>query len=1254
MLKKIFNRLKEGSDKLWVYPLFLLLVSLVSHREWFRLSSNLFFHDWRYRTNEAVAQIFPFGMSSWLSFSGLGAQNIQPYSFVPTFIWGLVGNYAIGSKISHFIPIAILSLLAPYFFFKRIAGNKHAAFLGALLYGFNTYLITRSFAHLPIAVVNALFPLIMLSFINFLDSRSWRNAILFALTFSFGCVYEVRVMYIACIALLVLSAVNTTKIIDSLKKDFMKWIAVILCAVSLNIFWVLTTLKAGTSAIDAVANRGIWGSELITILDTLSLSNWNWSLGSYETAFVLQPILPYLWVFPLISFASCLLIKRIGLGKMRYYLFAFTIAIVGITLSKQADVPFPGLYQWLYSNFPGFNLFREASKFNVLEALGYALLSVFTVTTIAELIRSKKIKYALFIIIASYSLINAKRLITQDAGATFVSRTEPEEYVELRELLKEDEGQYFRTLWVPFYHQWGYFDLLRPKLSTWELLSQGGGLAKFGSLPVGLANFKNPELYIGFMRLPYGKELLGMMNVKYVIVPKELPRSVENIFPYAGDRDDYTSALDTVNYLERTTIGGLDVFKNDYLMGHVFLFPTLLRFDSEDHLESKYNFSSKTIDADLLYSNDLQRVSPDVRTAVTDVFEGINFANINTGDGLVRKAISDRSGATLYGDRDREQAISFISSYGYYSARLVKQGDLVVGSSATSSPSIGTRTLLQKTWLGNTGELFVIKNKELYPLRQNKETLVQDVRSDSSVGIYRMLQNRIVNPSFESGSWQKSVGDCDKHDDNPQIAMRVDKVSKSDGRQSLSLEAKRHVACISQSVDLKDAGEYLFAVDYQSPNAKKFGYYLVFNDPKKTVIRDAPDVVDNNWHTYYKIIHLPAQATSVKVYLYSYSTDQETNIVTRYDNVRFAPTSLVKRVVVPVDEGYEKMETKIADGDIRLGYVDKQKKYANLLSNGSFEDGLWQKSVGDCNRYDGNGLISMSTTTHEKTDGEVSLELSAVRHTACTSISVPIKEGSSYLIGFDHQSPNAAISSYYVGFDDAKKTNYQDRIVLTDTAWKQFSKLIVAPHGATSMSLYLYARESDKVTNVINRYDNVKVVEVPDLQGAFYLVSEPERKLVQPSSITFDLINPTKKRVHIKGASTPFFLGMSESYHDQWQLQFNNAKVTGWWRGWSPFAKPNRIANDAHYKLDGFLNAWYVDTDELCGKQALCTKNADGTYDLEMVLEFWPQRWFYLGLLISGTTLAACLSYLGYDGARSLRRRYLVRKERKQNMSKTV
>ncbi len=91
----------------------------------------------------------------------------------------------------------------------------------------------------------------------------------------------------------------------------------------------------------------------------------------------------------------------------------------------------------------------------------------------------------------------------------------------------------------------------------------------------------------------------------------------------------------------------------------------------------------------------------------------------------------------------------------------------------------------------------------------------------------------------------------------------------------------------------------------------------------------------------------------------------------------------------------------------------------------------------------------------------------------------------------------------------------------------------------------------------------------------------------------------------------------------------NNHKVKGlgsWW----PWAKPDAVEAGNHLKLNDFENGWYVDVDKLCRQQHLCTQNANGSYDLEMVAEFTPQRWFYVGLVISGATLAGCFGYLAF------------------------
>lgn len=77
------------------------------------------------------------------------------------------------------------------------------------------------------------------------------------------------------------------------------------------------------------------------------------------------------------------------------------------------------------------------------------------------------------------------------------------------------------------------------------------------------------------------------------------------------------------------------------------------------------------------------------------------------------------------------------------------------------------------------------------------------------------------------------------------------------------------------------------------------------------------------------------------------------------------------------------------------------------------------------------------------------------------------------------------------------------------------------------------------------------------------------------------------------------------------------------------FKKP--IEDDRNHRIvNGYANSWNIDVNKLCNNNSVCIKNFDGSYDFEVVIEFWPQRLFYIGLAISSTTLLVCISYLIY------------------------
>src|SRR5205807_9672740 len=210
----------------------------------------------------------------------------------------------------------------------------------------------------------------------------------------------------------------------------------------------------------------------------------------------------------------------------------------------------------------------------------------------------------------------------------------------------------------------------------------------------------------------------------------------------------------------------------------------------------------------------------------------------------------------------------------------------------------------------------------------------------------------------------------------------------------------------------------------------------------------------------------------------------------------------------------------------------------------SLESGLWKKTVGDCNAYDGNPILGMKLDTQDSTDGHNSLELQAQRHNACTGPDpITVKENQTYRLSFDYSSPNSTGANYYLSFDDAPHTAVTENLPIKDSSWHAATKYFRVPPGATHLNLVVYSyADAYGSTNIITRYDNFSILEIPDIQGRYFLVSAPTQPLTPPASITYDSGSPTLKYVHVTGAKTPFYVAMSEAYHDGWRLELNNSQ----------------------------------------------------------------------------------------------------------------
>ncbi|MBU3957240.1 hypothetical protein KKI19_03155 [Patescibacteria group bacterium] len=215
-----------------------------------------------------------------------------------------------------------------------------------------------------------------------------------------------------------------------------------------------------------------------------------------------------------------------------------------------------------------------------------------------------------------------------------------------------------------------------------------------------------------------------------------------------------------------------------------------------------------------------------------------------------------------------------------------------------------------------------------------------------------------------------------------------------------------------------------------------------------------------------------------------------------------------------------------------------------------------------------------------------------------------------------------------------------------------FERVIKSTFGAEKAEFYFWAKpeevryweETEEGGESKINFTNVKIERVFEPTIIFHTTQyQPSPQMPK---ITFIKINPTKYKVKIEGAREPYTLVFSESFHEGWKAYVNDQwSVTGdqqygnivasyfdgeikerihknifldrnTFETWNK--KP--IPEERHLLVNGYANSWYVTPED-----------SDGKENYELVIEFWPQRIFYVGLGISLVALLGCLGYLGYD-----------------------
>lgn len=1204
-----------------------VVVAVVVYWRWIFQLSVLTLGDWGFYFPASQKALF--ALPSIWDPSSMGQISVDSAASVVNMGWGLLAHalsFGLIERILYMWPIVALLALGSYWFIYNQFKSHIAAFVGAIILLLNTPYLILSTGDLTLLIGMAFAPVVFVLFQRTLDQISPRYAVITGLVASLLGFYEFRVFYILLWVLFFYFVFYVANFRPKLiMQEILRRAGVAALSLAvvllLNAFWILGLAKLNQFVSNNVFATGLFGNNFLNTPEALTLFS-PWWTGSQLARFVVQPI-PFLeWLVPLLAILG-LYVNR----KNRTVIFFGFIAVLGLLLTKQVDAPFPSLYPWLFDHLPGFNAFREASKFYMLITISYAVL----ISGLIEWLwrnRSRRswlqiTSYGVIVVASAIFLMNGKPLIDGSIQALFVGRSVPTDYGVVYKLLNK-QSQYFRTIWLPATSHWAFHDALHPDISTSMLSSSTWANIVNG---VAAAQSKVGEIAgTAIVSQPFAKELFDMTSSKYIIVPLRDIQDQDDSFGNQ-DREYYINSLNSFPWLKRINIGTkqVAVYENPSYKPYISALTNIINLASLKDLAPKYNFITSALKAEFAFA---PPASHEPSTSLTDLFESPG-RNSLSGDTLTTKIpwavgetahINTNQGALSY------QVVSDVISFTQRLNVGLLAGGKPLGPQADQSAIIGSAPL-------NAGGEFVLgQGSTLTPVDLTNPA-VRDLGIPTSTPVVYSVEpgNHVNNPELENGLWRPIVEDCNDYDSSPIIGMslvtddlQVDKV--------LQLTASRHAACTGPDPISVSPGEQLMvAFDYRVYKGNEAAFQLVWGGANNAISRNYLAVTGSNWRTLRTLVTVPSGATSLRLRLEAFPNEQKpTEGIDRYTNIRISDLTTVDTLPVSVAPQYKSIA--VPPDTRQLSVSDSNLSGKNLIPNPSLNNGLWQKTVGDCNNFDSNPDLGMGLDTRDHSVGRQSLELTAKRHIACTGPpAVKVQEGHVYLLSFDYQSPNSTSASYSVSFNDSDDTLINNKnIAISDQKWHTLNQTFTVPFGATQAYITFDADAADPpTTTIINRYDNFRLVEIPNVAGQYYITSGGGQTLKAPSKITYTLVNPTKKLIRITDATTPFYLAMSEAYHPQWRLELANSKSQGGLASWIPWVKPDAIPSKDHFDLDDFLNGWYVDPAALCRDHpAGCTINANGSYNLQLIAEFAPQRWFYVGLVISVTTLLACIGYL--------------------------
>lgn len=453
---------------------------------------------WVANGNFALGENFSWGLTSW------------PLNF----LYGLLSGFNIPHNITLHLLFLIPFLLFSFFGIKSLLNlfkvSGPSFYFSYLFYISNTYvLLLVDGGQLNYALAYATFPLVLTFLIRAILTNQpkdiiWAQVLLIIISFT-----DIRILYVLVIPIFfyILSQVYVgNKVIFT--RSLTQGIFYTCLLLGIHSYWIVPYV-AHNFTDPSLLYKGFSSPDQLSFV-TLQHAFLVYQPHWYENVFGrLSVIKAEFYLVPLIIYFTIYIYKKTQ--ELKYW---FLIIIVGIFLAKGSNPPFGEVYALLFSYLPGFNFFRDSSKFFILVILGY---SFFIGLFFSRLDLQKKyfrISNLISLVFVVYIVFISSPVIFGRTTGIFSTYPHLKDFLVVNNYLESLEG-YSKIVWLPSRFPLGYSSPLHPAIEATKLLEfrpfAVGAIGRYDSL-----NFFREASFTG--------ELLDILGVSHIVYVPLDPR----------------------------------------------------------------------------------------------------------------------------------------------------------------------------------------------------------------------------------------------------------------------------------------------------------------------------------------------------------------------------------------------------------------------------------------------------------------------------------------------------------------------------------------------------------------------------------------------------------------------------------------------------------------------------------------------------------------------------------------------------------